>query len=389
MNKTYLLILTLGLASPLAAELTAPQLPLIDAASVRAGLTDKENINIGAAFPGMQTCAFKAAENKTCVFTCKDGSIVTRPVIVSSLVPNGCAKFVMVPSVAKAAAAVPAGRAYASRGDYALETDARAALELALAVLKLAEGVEVTGGDVFLLPGRRFGYNIAFNSALDPELYEYPYSFSTADEAEEAMAGMAESLSGKGKMVFATETTRDANGGYSFVIACLPASGKAARVPVSAADRASAGEIAAIAAGADSPFGSLDGGNLGLSAYRLSPEAANLTLRLVKDVFPGIQPAKPSYSASGPRLVLVVTSDDEPYVHMYNQDPASGRLTPVEYFNSADAGGPYKDGALNSALPYDDAGTPWVAVLTGLAGPGRATPLPLGQGSASAWWWMN
>ena len=126
MNKTYLLILTLGLASPLAAELTAPQLPLIDAASVRAGLAEKENINIGAAFPGMQTCAFKAAEAKTCVFTCKDGSTVTRPALVSSLVPNGCAKFVMVPAGApKAADRTAAGQVYAEGALYAYNRDTR------------------------------------------------------------------------------------------------------------------------------------------------------------------------------------------------------------------------------------------------------------------------
>lgn len=99
------LVLILALGAPAAAELAAPQLPSFDAALVRAGLAEKENIDIGAAFPGMQTCAFKAAENKTCVFACKDGSTVTRPAIQSSLVPNGCAKFVMVPAAAPKAAA--------------------------------------------------------------------------------------------------------------------------------------------------------------------------------------------------------------------------------------------------------------------------------------------
>lgn len=108
------LVLVLALGTPAAAETAAPQLPLIDAASVRAGLTDKENINIGAAFPGMQTCSFKAADGKTCVFACKDGSTVTRPAIVSSLVPNGCAKFVMVPAGAPKAAERAAETVYAN-----------------------------------------------------------------------------------------------------------------------------------------------------------------------------------------------------------------------------------------------------------------------------------
>lgn len=109
MKKNLTLALILALGAPAAAELAAPGLPLIDAASVRASLAEKENINIGAAFPGMQTCGFKAVEGKSCVFACKDGSTVTRPAIQSSLVPNGCAKFVMVPAGApKAAAAAEA-----------------------------------------------------------------------------------------------------------------------------------------------------------------------------------------------------------------------------------------------------------------------------------------
>ncbi|OGR41179.1 MAG: hypothetical protein A2X35_07230 [Elusimicrobia bacterium GWA2_61_42] len=264
MTKTYSMLLILALGAPAAAELAAPQLPFIDAAVVRAQPFEKETINIGAAFPGMQTCGFTAAQGKLCVFTCKDGSTVNRPALASSLVPNGCAKFIMVPSA---------------------KTQNKGA--------------------------------------------------------------------------------------------------------VTAADRVSAREIAALAAAANSPFGSLDGGNLGLSAYRLSPEAANLAIKLVKEIYPGMQAVTTAYSAFGPRLIFVITSDDEPYVHMYNQDPASGRLTPAGDFNSADAGGPYKNAALNSALPYNQNVDPLVTLLTGLAGPGRGTPLPLGQGSASAWWWMN
>jgi hypothetical protein len=111
MFKTYTMIAILTLGAPLAAaELAAPQLPLIDAAAVRAQLTDKETINIGAAFPGLQTCQFTAVKDKNCVFTCKNGSTVTRPALASSLVPNGCAKFVMVPAGNKAAVDITLAR---------------------------------------------------------------------------------------------------------------------------------------------------------------------------------------------------------------------------------------------------------------------------------------
>lgn len=118
------LALLLALGAPAAAETAAPRLPLIDAALVRAGLAEKENINIGAAFPGMQACAFAAAKENTCVFACKDGSTVTRPAIVSSLVPNGCARFVMVPASAPKAAA--AETVYANAGGCSVAVEERA-----------------------------------------------------------------------------------------------------------------------------------------------------------------------------------------------------------------------------------------------------------------------
>lgn len=102
--SNLVLILTLG--APAAAELAAPQLPLIDAASVRAGLAEKANIDIGAAFPGMQVCKFAGVQGDTCSFACKDGSAVQRPRLNSSIAQNGgCAAMVMVPAGAPKAAA--------------------------------------------------------------------------------------------------------------------------------------------------------------------------------------------------------------------------------------------------------------------------------------------
>lgn len=108
MKMTFRFLLILALVVPAAAESAAPELPFIDAAVVRSRPFEKENINIGAAFPGMQTCGFTAVHGRTCVFTCKDGSTVNRPAIQSSLVPDGCAKFIMVPAGAPKASAAPA-----------------------------------------------------------------------------------------------------------------------------------------------------------------------------------------------------------------------------------------------------------------------------------------
>lgn len=99
MTRTFALTLILALGAPAAAEPAAPELPLIDAAVVRAQPFEKENINIGAAFPGMQVCKFTGVQGDTCSFACKDGSVVKRPRLNSAIAQNGgCPTMVMVPA---------------------------------------------------------------------------------------------------------------------------------------------------------------------------------------------------------------------------------------------------------------------------------------------------
>ncbi|MCM2267123.1 MAG: hypothetical protein NDI60_05035 [Elusimicrobiales bacterium] len=157
----------------------------------------------------------------------------------------------------------------------------------------------------------------------------------------------------------------------------------------SSQDQASAREIIAIAKRADSPFGGIEDGNLGLSAYRLTPEAANMTVKLVKKAFPGIALGNRKYAAAGPQLVLVITSDDEAYVHMYDQDPSTGKLTRIDDFNSVDAVEVFYGDAQMAALAAGYEDYDWTGVLQGLAGKGRGIPLPLGKGSAQPYWWSN
>ena len=108
MKTIFTLTLILALGAPAAAELAAPELPLIDAAVVRSQPLGKENINIGAAFPGMQVCKFAGVQGDTCSFAGKDGSTVKRPRLNSSVAQNGgCAMMVMVPAGAPKAAAAP------------------------------------------------------------------------------------------------------------------------------------------------------------------------------------------------------------------------------------------------------------------------------------------
>ena len=123
----------------------------------------------------------------------------------------------------------------------------------------------------------------------------------------------------------------------------------------------------------DSPFGSVAGGNLGLSAYALNGKAADRTIKKIAASFPGMALSGKNYSDGWHRLVLVVTSDDEPYVHMYDQDRGTGAMVPVDYFNSAD---------LNE-------GEDWSSALDAILNGGLSAPIPLGKGSADPYWWSK
>ncbi|MBI5743887.1 MAG: hypothetical protein HY952_05005, partial [Elusimicrobia bacterium] len=58
MTKTYTMLLILALGAPAAAELAAPELPLLDAAAVRAQLTDKTAIKAAQAWENYDTNNF-------------------------------------------------------------------------------------------------------------------------------------------------------------------------------------------------------------------------------------------------------------------------------------------------------------------------------------------
>ncbi len=184
-----------------------------------------------------------------------------------------------------------------------------------------------------------------------------------------------------------------AAGGFSFdtpsALPPLPEPPPAAITAVRAAtlDQAAAAAIKAVAGQPDSDLGPVNGGNLGLSAYRLGPDAANRAARLAKQAFPGIAPGNAAYSAAGPQLILVITSEDEPYVYLYNQDPAAGRLKALGYFNIVDAVEAFYADPQLAALAAGYADWDWAGVLDGLAGKGIGAPIALGPGSARSWWW--
>lgn len=157
-------------------------------------------------------------------------------------------------------------------------------------------------------------------------------------------------------------------------------------------DEAAAGALKAIAAADDSPFGAVGGGNRGLSAYRLITRAANRTAWLVEASFPGINLGGKEYSDFSPQLILVITSDDEPAAHMYEQDRVSGKLSRVADFSLTDACERLGSNRslLEKIVPGADPDTlAWPVLLNGLLGAGNSSPVSLGGGSAKPYWWTK
>lgn len=155
-------------------------------------------------------------------------------------------------------------------------------------------------------------------------------------------------------------------------------------------DEAAAGAIRAIAGSENSPFGPINGGNRGLSAYRLTTRAANLTAWLVEAAFPGINLGGKDYSDLGPQLILIITSDDEPAAHMYDQNRDTGELSRIADFSLTDScerlGSDRR--LLERIAPGADPETLyWPTVLNGLLGSGNSSPIQLGKGSAKPYWW--
>lgn len=118
-------------------------------------------------------------------------------------------------------------------------------------------------------------------------------------------------------------------------------------------------------------FPALDSGNLGVSAFVPSQAQAKALLADAKQLYPGlpaVQAAKLDPAKN--QLVVVLTSDDEPALHLALQDKKSGALRYLGEANSIDL--PSKDGDFGEALTRVAKGAKW---------------LPLGEGSAQPNWW--
>lgn len=115
----------------------------------------------------------------------------------------------------------------------------------------------------------------------------------------------------------------------------------------------------------------IDSGNLGLSAFTPSAAQAKALLAEAKETNPGersLQAAKLDPAKN--QLVVVLTSDDEPHLHLMLQDKKTGAMKRISEVNVIDM--PSNTGDFSDVLTRVSKGAKW---------------LPLGEGSAPANWW--
>lgn len=135
----------------------------------------------------------------------------------------------------------------------------------------------------------------------------------------------------------------------------------------------------------DSDIGTVDGGNRGLSAYALSPGASRSILAVAKDMYPGAKELKAyKHNPATTNLVAVLTSEDEPRIHLFPQSKASGALgAEIVDLNTVDltSADPEAYEAAFPGAPVDDS---WEAMTTFFS---KEKHLNLGEGSAEHLWW--
>lgn len=118
-------------------------------------------------------------------------------------------------------------------------------------------------------------------------------------------------------------------------------------------------------------FHAVDSGNRGLSAFTPTPTQARALFADAKATNLGersLQAAK--LDPSKHQLVVVLTSEDEPHLHLVLQDKKTGTMKHVSDVNVVDL--PSNDGDIGDVLTRVAKGAKW---------------LPLGEGSAPPNWW--
>jgi hypothetical protein len=133
-------------------------------------------------------------------------------------------------------------------------------------------------------------------------------------------------------------------------------------------------------------FPPIDDGNMGVSAYIASKDGAAALLALAKDLHPGVPIAQSFvYDHDRHTVIVVVTSEDEPHLHVAVLDRPSGDFIPITSINIPDLCGAFLE-VFKRHLPgitheYLD----WGDVMTELLS--DAQYIDLGKGAAEHLWW--
>lgn len=112
-------------------------------------------------------------------------------------------------------------QAFNSYGSYATESQARAQLDTVAKGLNALKGTKVLDYRTVKNSLISYSFEVKFRSIQTLGVYRHDAVYRTEEEAAEAMAGMAESLSKEKKNVVALETTREGFNKYSFTVAYL------------------------------------------------------------------------------------------------------------------------------------------------------------------------
>jgi hypothetical protein len=118
-------------------------------------------------------------------------------------------------------------------------------------------------------------------------------------------------------------------------------------------------------------FPAIDSGNLGVSAFVPTPAQAKALLATAKEMAPGAKDiVNAKLDPAKQQLVVVLTSDDEPAIHLCLQDKTTGAMKHLGNVSAIDL--PSKEGDWSKPLTTLAKGAQW---------------LKLGEGSAEPNWW--
>lgn len=133
-------------------------------------------------------------------------------------------------------------------------------------------------------------------------------------------------------------------------------------------------------------FPPIDDGNMGVCAYIASDSNGGAMLELAKDLYPGAPLAQSFvYDFKKHVVFAVMTSEDEPALHLVVFDPDSGDFTPITDLGVIDLTSSSPEVFARCFPGFSQEDDDWGVLVTELITDGRY--LNLGEGGARDLWW--